>query len=81
MTCRFTRLPDPLLGAVSGDEGPVTHVPPTTAHDWSRAVSEGVFDTRPWWEEHVANALPALPAPWKARLIPAGIWLYSGTPR
>ncbi|MER7000839.1 hypothetical protein [Streptomyces sp. NPDC000410] len=80
MTSRFKRLPDPLLGAVSGGEGLVMHAPATTAHDWSGALSDGVLNTRPWWEEHVAAGLPALPAPWNIRLIPAGIWLYSGTP-
>ncbi|MFD9541363.1 hypothetical protein [Streptomyces sp. NPDC060022] len=80
MTSRFKRLPDPLLGDVSGDRGLVMHASPATAHEWSDAVSDGVFSTRPWWEEYVAAGLPAPPGPWRARMIPAGIWLYSGTP-
>ncbi|MGW1412467.1 hypothetical protein [Streptomyces sp. NPDC002403] len=80
MTSRFKHLPDPLLGAVIGDGGLVMHAPPATAHEWSGAVSGGVFNTRPWWWKYVTAGLPDLPAPWEARMIPAGIWIYLGTP-
>ncbi|WP_327249945.1 hypothetical protein [Streptomyces sp. NBC_01320] len=80
MSSRFKHLPDPLLGTVSEVGGLAMHAPPVTAYEWSGALSNGVFNTKPWWEEYVTAGLPAPPAPWKARLIPAGIWLYSGTP-
>ncbi|MBY8886983.1 hypothetical protein K7472_19280 [Streptomyces sp. PTM05] len=66
----------PLFG---GQAAPAWLEKPLSA-DWISQLPATAGPPSPWWREIVRDGVPAPKAPWKAGLIPAGVWLYRGTP-
>jgi hypothetical protein len=48
--------------------------------DWAARVPRGMLPPALWWEASLRGRLPRLGAPWSARLIPAGVWMFRGNP-
>lgn len=79
MSTRYKRLP--AIGESTGEGGgPLVLTSRAPQGDWIAEVPAGVTPPAPWWEEPLRAGAPAPAAPWRSRRIPAGIWLFRGTP-
>ncbi|MEV6949828.1 hypothetical protein AB0N07_49670 [Streptomyces sp. NPDC051172] len=75
---KFKRLTS--FGEPTDEAGPLVLASRATRGDWISEVPVSLAPTTPWWEEPLRDGTPAPPAPWRSRRIPAGVWLFRGTP-